>query len=82
MFENFRYSAKYRTQTGNTHTHTYTYTHCERLECCLRAAKKLKNEKAAEPDGIPPELLKKELSPISEPFKRFLRVWTAGNGPQ
>ena len=48
----------------------------------VAAVKKLKNGKAAGSDGIPPELLKCALHPVSHMLHAlFLRVWRSGHVP-
>lgn len=46
------------------------------------AIQKLRHGRAAGPDGIPPELLKCALNPVSEALHQlFLRVWSTGQVP-
>ena len=52
------------------------------LDEVVAAVKKLKNGKAAGSDGIPPELLKCALHPVSHMLHAlFLRVWRSGHVP-
>ena len=48
----------------------------------IRAIKKLKNGRAAGPDGIPPELLKCAIGPVSRALHSlFTQVWRSGIVP-
>ena len=48
----------------------------------IRAIKKLKNGRAAGPDGIPPELLKCAIGPVSRALHSlFIQVWRSGIVP-
>lgn len=52
------------------------------LDEVTSAIKKLRNGRAAGPDGIPPELLKCALNPVSSALhKLFLQVWRTGHVP-
>jgi len=52
------------------------------LDEVVRAIKKLRNGRASGPDGIPPELLKCALGPVSRALHSlFLQVWRSGRVP-
>ena len=52
------------------------------LDEVVRAIKKLRNGRASVPDGIPPELLKCALGPVSRALHSlFLQVWRSGRVP-
>jgi len=51
----------------------------EEVTCAIR---KLRNGRAAGPDGIPPELLKCAINPISKALHEiFIQVWRTGHVP-